>query len=180
MAAGPRKTAPAAFIETPAEEAAPPSVAAFESEAAKTAETFTIVETPVAALSQLQGNLRAVAEKGLTQTRAAFSKAKTNADEATSALETSYAAAKAGVLAINAKAFEALRVNADANFDFFKAAFAVKNVADYVALQSEFARKQIEAVTGQSKEIGALTQKLAAETAEPIKEQVAKTFNIAV
>ena len=180
MAAGPKKIVPVPFAETPAEEAVASSVAAFENQAAKTVEVFNSVETPVAALTQLQGNLRAAAEKGLTQTRAAYSKAKTNADEAAAALETSYAAAKAGVLAINAKAFEALRVNADANFDFFKAAFAVKNVADYVALQSEFARKQIEAITGQSKEIGALTQKLAAETAGPIKEQVAKTFNFAV
>jgi phasin len=180
MAAGPKKTVPVAFIETPTEEAVASSVAAFESQAAKTAEAFTTAETPVAAFTQLQGNLRAVAEKGLTQTRAAYAKAKTNADEATYALEASYEAAKSGVLAINAKAFEALRANADANFDFFKAACAVKNVADYVALQSEFARKQIEAIAGQSKEIGALTQKLAAETAEPIKEQVAKSFNIAV
>ena len=44
----------------------------------------------------------------------------------------------------------------------------------------EFARKQIDAITGQTKEIGALAQKVATETAEPIKEQVAKTFKIAV
>ena len=38
-----------------------------------------------------------------------------------SAFEVSFAAAKDGALAINAKAFEALRANADANFDFLKA-----------------------------------------------------------
>ena len=135
MAAGPKKIVPVPFAETPAEEAVASSVAAFETQAAKSVEAFGNVETPAAALTQLQGNLRAAAEKGLTQTRAAYSKAKTNADEAANALETSYAAAKAGVLAINAKAFEALRVNADANFDFFKAAFAVAEAraGDYPA-----------------------------------------------
>ena len=112
----------------------------------------------------------------MSETRAAYSKAKTAADEAANALESSYAAAKTGVVAINAKALEALRANVDANFDFVKSAFAVKNVADYVALHGEFTRKQIDAITGQTKEIGALAQKLATETAEPIKEQVAKTL----
>ncbi len=42
----------------------------------------------------------------------------------------SFAAAKDGALAINAKGFEALRANADANFDFLKAVFAAKSLPD--------------------------------------------------
>ncbi len=49
-----------------------------------------------------------------------------------------------------------------------------------MTLQGEFTRKQIDAITDQTKEIGALAQKLAAESAEPIKEQVARTFHVAV
>ncbi|MGD0561698.1 MAG: TIGR01841 family phasin [Roseiarcus sp.] len=181
MATAPKKTAavtpaPTAFdAPAPAAVEAPvPALSASLSEAAKA------LEAPVASLTELQGNLRSVVEKGLSETRATYAKAKTAADEASNALESSYAAAKAGVVAINAKALEALRANVDANFDFVKSVFAVKNVADYVALQGEFTRKQIDAITGQSKEIGALAQKLATEAAEPIKEQVAKTFKIAV
>ncbi len=181
MATAPKKTAalnPApAALEVPAPsavEAPVASVSASLTEAAKA------LEAPVASLTELHGNLRSVVEKGLTETRAAYSKAKTAADEAANALESSYAAAKAGVVAINAKSLEALRANVDANFDFVKSVFAVKNVADFMTLQGEFTRKQIDAITDQTKEIGALAQKLAAETAEPIKEQVAKTFKIAV
>jgi len=166
---------PAAEIPAPAPVETPiASVSASMTEAAKA------LEAPVASLTELQGNLRSAVEKGLSETRAAYAKAKTAADEAASALESSYAAAKSGVAAINAKALEALRVNVDANLDFVKSVFAVTNVADFVTLQGEFTRKQIEAITDQTKEIGALARKLAAETAEPIKEQVAKTFKIAV
>ena len=133
-------------------------------------------EASATPLNELQGNVRAVVEKGLVETRNAYAKAKSNADEAAGALETSYAAAKAGVVAINAKALEALRANVEANFDFMKSAIAAKNVADYVALQGEFARKRLEAMTDQTKEIGELAQKLAVDTAEPIKAQVAKSL----
>ncbi|MGO9769256.1 MAG: phasin family protein [Roseiarcus sp.] len=168
--------APAA-AEAPAPEAVEASVASVSASLTEAAKAF---EAPAASLNELQGNLRSVVEKGLSESRAAYAKAKGAADEAASALESSYAAAKAGVVAINAKALEALRANVDANFDFVKSVIAVKNVADYVALQGEFTRKQIDAITGQTKEIGALAQKLASQTAEPIKEQVAKTFKIAV
>ena len=49
-----------------------------------------------------------------------------------------------------------------------------------MALHSEFARKQIETMSGQTKAFGELAQKVATESVEPIKAQVAKTFNIAV
>ena len=173
MASGPKKTV--AVTDTPAldngvETAAAPVVAAVNQ----------VPKAPAESLNELHGNLRTVVEKGLVETRAAYAKAKTTADETAGALETSYAAAKAGVVAINVKAFEALRANLEANFDFVKSAIAVKNVSDYVTLQGEFTRKRLEAMTDQTKEIGELAQKLASQTVEPIKDQVAKTFKIAV
>ena len=131
-------------------------------------------------VGEIQQSLRAAAEKSLVDSRAAFVAIKATADEAVSALEVSLAAARDGAFAINAKAFEALRANAEANFDHAKASFAAKSVSEMVALQSEFSRKQLEAFTAQAKDIGALAQKAMTEAAEPIKEQVAKSFRIAV
>ncbi|HTR13572.1 MAG TPA: phasin family protein [Roseiarcus sp.] len=131
-------------------------------------------------VAEIQEKVRAALEKGVSESRAAFAKAKASADEAANAFEQSFAAAKNGVVAINAKALEALRANAEANFDLMKATFRVKSLSDLVALQSEFARKQVEAMTGQAKDIGALTQKTVAEAYAPIKDQVAKSFKIAV
>jgi phasin len=130
--------------------------------------------------AEIQQSFRSALEKGVIEARAAFVKAKAAAEEAASAFEMSFAAAKDGAVAINAKAFEALRANAEANFDFLKAAFGAKSLSDVIALQAEFARKQVETMTGQTKDIGALSQKAMTEAVEPIREQVAKSFKIAV
>jgi phasin len=142
------------------------------------------MEEAVAAVAEpaaeMQETVRTALEKGVVESRAVFAKAKASADEAANAFEQSLAAAKDGVIAINARAFEALRANAEANLDFVKACFAVKSLSDLVALQSEFARKQVDTVAVQFKDLGALTQKAMVETIEPVKDQVAKTFRIAV
>ena len=130
--------------------------------------------------AEIQQSFRSALEKGVVESRAAFAKAKTAADETASAFEVSFAAAKDGALAINAKALEAMRANAGANFDFWKAMFAVKSLPDLITLQTEFARKQVETMTSQTKDFGVLAQKAMADAVEPIKEQVAKSFKIAV
>ena len=94
--------------------------------------------------------------------------------------EVGFAALKHDAVAINAEAFEALRANAEANFDFLKAMFAAKSPSDVIRLQTEFARKQVETMTSQARNLGALTQKAMTDAAESIKEQVAKSLRIAV
>ncbi len=139
-----------------------------------------VVEASIEPVAGMQESVRAALEKGVAESRAAFVKAKVSADEAASAFEQSFTAAKDGVIAINAKALEALRSNTEANFEFMKASFAVKSIADLVAQQSEFTRKQVDAMSGQAKDIGALTQKTVADAFEPLKDQMAKSFKIAV
>ena len=130
--------------------------------------------------AEIQQSFRSALEKGVVESRAAFAKAKSAADETASAFEVSFAAAKDGAFAINTKAFEAMRANADANFDFLKAVFAVKSLPDLITLQTDFVRKQVETMTGQSKDFGALAQKAMAGAVEPIKAQVARSFKLAV
>ena len=177
-------SAAAAPAPVPVETSAPVSAAVVESAAAATArvvppEVAKLFEAPVKSMTEMQEKMRAMIEKGIAETRGAYTKARSAADETNSALEASFVTAKTGVVEINAKVLEALRASADANFDFVKSILGVKSIADYVTLHSEFARKQIETLTGQTKDIAALAQKVATETAEPIKTQVAKTFKIA-
>jgi phasin len=139
-----------------------------------------LLKNPAASVSAFQEKIRAMIEKGLVESRSNFVKAKSAADEATSAFEASFTTAKSGVAEINTKALDAWRATADANFDFLKSIVGVKSMADYVTLHTEFARKQVEMLTGTSKEFGALTKKVAEQSVEPIKAQVAKTFKIAV
>ncbi|MGA2491506.1 MAG: phasin family protein [Roseiarcus sp.] len=174
MATAPKKTALSAAPAEPA--ASPAEVVAAPAPSASSP----MFGAPAATLTELQDRLRAAAEKGLAETRSAYVKAKVAAGETADALETSCAAARAGVVAINAKALESLTANVEANFDFIKSAFGVAGFADYVALQSEFARARLDAVAGQAKAIGELAQKTALDSLEPIKAQVAKSFKLAL
>jgi phasin len=170
MATTPKKSAAAQVVSARAPVEAAAAIKAVMPTAAQVA----------APAEEIQQSFRSALEKSVVESRAAFAKAKTAADEATSAFEVSFAAAKDGALAINAKALEALRANADANFDFLKSVFGAKSLTDVITLQTEFARKQVETMTSQTKDLGALTQKAMADAVEPIKEQVAKSFKIAV
>jgi len=188
MAPAPKKNSAARSVRAPAESeetpVAPRAVFVMPRAAEQDAETSShdpgYAFAAASPAAELQQSFQGVLEKSVAESRAAFAKAKTTADEAASAIEVSFAAAKDGALAIQAKGFEALRANADANFDFLRAAFAARSLPDLIALETEFARKQVEAFTSQTKDLGALTQKAMADAVEPIKEQVAKSFKIAV
>ena len=174
MATAPKKTA---FSAAPAEPAAPVAEVSAAPAPSASPQMFA---APAATPTDLQDQLRAAAEKGVAETRSAYVKAKVAAEETADALEASYAAARAGVAAISAKALESLTANVEANFGFVKSAFGVGGLADYVALQSEFASVRLDAVAGQAKAIGELAQKTALDSLEPIKAQVAKSFNLAL
>jgi phasin len=153
---------------------APPVTLPIASATEKVSETFS---TPVA---EIQENVRKALEKGVADTRTAYSKAKAAAEETSGALEASCATAAKGVVEFNAKALEALRLNAEANFDFLKSVISAKSVSEFVALQGDHTRKQADAIAAQAKEIAALSQRIAAESAEPIKSQFSKAFKLAM
>jgi phasin len=175
MSTAPKKTALSAVPTEPAASIAEIAVAP-----AAASPSPLMFGAPAATLTGLQDQLRAAAEKGLAETRSAYVKAKAAAGETAEAVETSYAAARAGLVAINAKALESLTANVEANFDFVKSAFGVAGFAEYVALQSEFARARLDAVAGQAKAFGELAQKTTLESIEPIKAQVAKSLKLAL
>jgi phasin len=138
------------------------------------------VEAFTAPAAEIQDSVRKVLEKGVADTRAAYAKAKAAAEETSGAFESSCATAAKGVIEFNTKALDALRANAEANFDFLKSAIGVKSVSEFVTLQGEHARQQAEAIAAQAKEIAALSQKVATESVAPLKTQFAKTFKLAV
>ena len=119
---------------------------------------------------------REFAEKGVTQAKDNWEKLKTATEEATDLLEDSYAKASKGTADYSLMLIEAGRANANAVFDFATSLMTVKSVAEVVELSTAHARKQFDAMTEQTKELSTLAQKVAAETAEPIKECVTGAF----
>ena len=91
-------------------------------------------------------------------------------------LATSFATARAGVQALNAKAFAALQTQTQASFDHAKAMFEARQPQEAVSMQSEFIRKQFEAFAAQAKDFSAQWQKIATDTFEPLKHTMSKHF----
>jgi phasin len=125
----------------------------------------------------LPAAFRDFAEKGVAQARENYDKMKAAAEESTAMLEDTYTSAAKGVTSYNLKLIECARANANAAFDFVGQFVAVKSLSEAVELSSSHARAQFETISAQSKELAALAQKVAADTAEPIKSSVSQAFN---
>ncbi len=120
--------------------------------------------------------VREFAEKGVKQAKEGYDKMKAAAADTTDLLETTYTAASKGATEFNMKALDALRANMNATFDFTTAIIGTKSLAEAAEISTAHFRAQFEALTAQTKELSALAQKIAAETSEPIKTGVSKSF----
>ena len=120
---------------------------------------------------------REFAEKGTAQAKETYEKMKAVAEESTAVLEDTYATAAKGVTAYNLKLIECARANTNAAFDFAGQFFAAKSLSEALELSSTHARKQFEAVSAQGKDLTALAQKVAVDSAEPIKSGINQAFS---
>jgi len=119
---------------------------------------------------------REFAEKGVAQSKEAYEKFKAAAEENTEMLETVYTTASKGATEYGLKTIEIARANTDAMFDYMEAMFGVKTPSEFVEISTKHAREQFETLSGQSKDLAGLAQKVATETAEPIKSSVSKAM----
>ena len=112
---------------------------------------------------------REFAEKGIAQARENYEKAKTAAEEATDVFEDTYSTATKGCASYGLKVIETTRANSDAAFDLMSDVMNAKSYSEVVELYSAFLRKQFDTLVTQAKELSEHAQKVATETAEPIK-----------
>jgi len=119
---------------------------------------------------------REFAEKGVAQAKDAYEKMKASAEQSTEMLETCYSTASKGSTEYGLKVIEIARTNTNAYFDFVGSLFGVKSPSELVELTTAHSRSQFETMSGQGKELAALAQKVATDTAEPIKSGVEKAM----
>jgi len=115
---------------------------------------------------------RELAEKGVAQAKENYEKVKSAAEQATDVLEDTYSTASKGCASYGLKLIETTRANSDASFDLMSELMTAKSYSEMVELSSAFLRKQFDAMIAQSKELCEHAQKVATETAEPIKESI--------
>jgi phasin len=132
--------------------------------------------------SKVSDQFRDFAEKGLAQSKDAYGKMKTAAEDAQKTVEETFKSAQTAGAEVSLKAIAALRANTEAGLSHMEALVGVKSVADFVELQTSFFRKQAELVTAQAKEMQDISTKAAEKAAAPVKaafEKVVTEFKAA-
>ena len=76
----------------------------------------------------------------------------------------------------NVKMIDMAQANAEAVFEFARQLATAKQPSDMVELWTAHAKKHFETLTEQTKELSALGQKIAGESAEPITRGVNQAF----
>ena len=120
--------------------------------------------------------MRAFAEKGVSQARDNYAKFKDVAETHNGTIEAVFTSLSKGASEYSARLMEIVKANTTTNLDFAQELLGVKSPSEAMELWTSHARKQLETVTAQAKELSELGQKVATETAEPIKANASKLF----
>jgi phasin len=120
--------------------------------------------------------VRAFAEKGVSQARDNYARFKDVAETHNSTIEAVFANAGKGASEYSAKVMEFIKANTTANLDFAQELVSVKTPSEAMELWTSHAKKQFEAFSAWSKELSELSQRVATETVEPIKTNASKLF----
>ena len=142
----------------------------------KTAETIENVEFPSFDASKATDQIRAFAEKGVEQSKEAYAKLKTGAEETQKVLESTFETAKTVSGDLSLKTIAALRANAEAGFSHLEALVGAKSLSEVVELQTSFLRKRVELAVEQAKEFQTVASKAAEDVSKPIKTVLEKSF----
>ena len=125
---------------------------------------------------QMPEQMRAFAEKGVSQAREQYAKFKGVAESHNGTVEAVLGSASKGASDYSAKLIEFMQTNTNATFDFVQELVGVKSLPHATEVWTNHTRKQVETFTAQAKELAELAKKVATETVEPIKAGASKIF----
>ena len=117
-----------------------------------------------------------IAEQGAVRLKENCEKMKAASGEMADALrETCSTNAKASA-DYGAKVIEISSVNTNSAFDFLTHLMGMKSLSEIIQLSATQSRKNFEVTSAQNKELWELAQKVATETAEPIKKSFTRVL----
>jgi phasin len=127
--------------------------------------------------AKVTDSLREFAEKGAVQSKEAYAKMKTAAEDATKTVEATLESAQSGTVELGLKAIDALRTNAENSLSHMEALLGVKSVSELFELQTAFIRKQAELAMEQAKAMQEATKKVAENVTKPGKDAAEKAMS---
>ncbi|MCM2291346.1 phasin [Allorhizobium sp. BGMRC 0089] len=126
--------------------------------------------------AKLSDSFREFAEKGAAQSKDAYAKMKTAAEDASKTVEATLQNAHSGTVELGLKAINALRTNSELSLSHMEALMGVKSVAELVELQTAFIRKQAEVTVEQAKSMQDAVKKVAESVSKPGKDAAEKAM----
>ena len=124
----------------------------------KTEDAFSLSFDP----TKFADSFREFAEKGAAQSKDAYAKMKTAAEEATKTVEATLESAQTGTVELGLKAIDALRTNAENSLSHMEALLGVKSLSELVE---------------QAKTMQEATKKVAENVAKPGKDAAEKAMS---
>ena len=118
--------------------------------------------------------VRAMVEKAVDQSREVYDRSKDALDASVATLERTFDAAGQGAVAFNRKLIDIAQRNVNSGFDLAKSLAGAKNLSEMVELQAAYWQKLLGALASQVEEVRALSSRVTADAAEPIKSQIAR------
>jgi phasin len=120
--------------------------------------------------------MRAFAEKGVSQARDNYAKFKDAAETHNGTIEAVFTTASKGASEYSAKVLEFFKANTSSSLAFAQELFGVKTPAAAMELWTAHTKQQFETLAAQAKELAELSQKIASEAVEPIKASASKLY----
>jgi phasin len=117
-----------------------------------------------------------IAEQGAVRAKETYERMKAASGQIADILRETYSTNAKGAADYGAKVIEISGVNTNSAFDFLTNLMETKSLSEVMKLSATQSRKNVEAVSAQNRELWEFAQKVATETAEPIKKSFARVL----
>jgi phasin len=125
----------------------------------------------------MPGVFGGIAEQSVVRARENYEKMKAASGEMADIFRETYSTNAKGAADYGAKIIEISGANANSAFDFLTNLMGTKSLSEIINLSATQSRKNVEAASAQNRELWELAQKVATETAEPIKKSFTRVLH---
>ena len=119
---------------------------------------------------------RGIAEQGMVRTKDSYEKLQAASGEIADILSETYSTNAKSSADYGIKVIEISGVNTNSAFDFLTNLMDTKSLSEIIQLSATQSRKNFEVTSAQNRELWELAQKVATETAEPIKKSFTRVL----
>jgi phasin len=117
-----------------------------------------------------------IAEQSIVRMKESHERTKTASAEVTDILRVAYPTAAKGAADYGIKVIEMANINTRTAFNFVGDLMNTKSLPEVIKLSAEHAHRNFDIVSAHNKELWELVQKVATESAEPIKQGFTKVL----